>query len=82
MRSPFVLVGGDLNDTPDSAPLAELLKAGFRDVVGPCRLPHGSAGNLWDRLANNKIDYLISSQELWATVQTCAVERRGTYHPA
>lgn len=80
-RSQLVLVGGDLNDTPDSASLAELLKAGFRDVIDHPDYPTDRSGTFGTGLANNKLDYLISSPALWATVETCGIERRGSYHP-
>ncbi len=80
-RSPLVLVAGDLNDTPDSLPMAELLKAGFQDVQDHADYPTDRPGTYKTGLKGGKIDYLISSAALWAKVSTCGIERRGSYHP-
>jgi endonuclease/exonuclease/phosphatase family metal-dependent hydrolase len=81
VRSPFVLLGGDLNDTPDSAPLQQLFTEGFKDVQSHADYPTDRPGTYGTALKAGKIDYLISSPQLWAKVQTCGIERRGTYHP-
>lgn len=80
-RSPLVIVGGDLNDTPDSAALQELLRDGFLDVQSHASYPTDRPGTFATGLAGNKIDYLVSSHALWAAVQGTGIERRGTYHP-
>jgi endonuclease/exonuclease/phosphatase family metal-dependent hydrolase len=80
-RSPLVLVGGDLNDTPASVPLADLFTDGFHDVIDHADYPTDRPGTYDTGLPNAKFDYLISSPALWATVQTCGIERRGSYHP-
>jgi len=80
-RSPFVVVAGDLNDTPDSAPLAALFTDGFRDVIEHPDYPTVRPGTYGTALARNKFDYLISAPELWAKVRHCGIERRGSYHP-
>jgi endonuclease/exonuclease/phosphatase family metal-dependent hydrolase len=43
-RSPYVLLAGDLNDTPDSAPLQTLFTDGFIDIQH--RLRHRAARQL------------------------------------
>jgi endonuclease/exonuclease/phosphatase family metal-dependent hydrolase len=80
-RSPLVVVGGDLNDTPDSVALASLFADGFHDVIDHADYPQDRPGTYKTGLASAKLDYLICSPALWATVQTCGIERRGSYHP-
>ena len=80
-RSPLVLLGGDLNDVPGSVPLAGLFQNGFHDVIDHADYPTARPGTFGTGLASGKFDYLISSPALWATVQTCGIERRGSYHP-
>ena len=80
-RSPHVLIGGDLNDTPTGGPLADLFLDGFHDVSDRPEYPTDRPGTYNTGLASNKIDYLISSPALWAAVTNCGIERRGSYHP-
>ena len=80
-RSPLVLVAGDLNDTPDSLALQELLTAGFADVQRHADYPQDRPGTFETGLARDKIDYLIHSPQLGAVLRTTGIERRGTYHP-
>jgi endonuclease/exonuclease/phosphatase family metal-dependent hydrolase len=80
-RSGFVLVGGDLNDTPDSTSLANLFTDGFDDVMSHPDYPTDRPGTFETGLAGNKIDYLIMSPALQAKLLTTGIERRGSYHP-
>ncbi|HLP94759.1 MAG TPA: endonuclease/exonuclease/phosphatase family protein [Saprospiraceae bacterium] len=80
-RSPYVLIAGDLNDTPNSATLAELLKNGFEDVQSHPSYPADRPGTFGTGTAGNKIDYLIMSPALRQKLQHTGIERRGTYHP-
>ena len=80
-RSDLVLIGGDLNDTPDSDALRELLKDGFEDIQSHPNYPTDRPGTYNTGLANNKIDYLIMSSGLKATLINVGIERRGSYHP-
>ncbi len=80
-RSPYVLIAGDLNDTPGSATLAELLKAGFVDVQNHATYPKDRPGTFDTGLAGNKIDYLILSPALWEKLERAGIERRGSFHP-
>ena len=80
-RSPFVLIAGDLNDTPDSATLAQLITAGFQDIQSHPSYPTDRPGTFGTGLIGNKIDYLIMSPELRAKLKRTDVERRGSYHP-
>jgi endonuclease/exonuclease/phosphatase family metal-dependent hydrolase len=80
-RSPYVVIAGDLNDTPDSTPLASLFGAGFKDVQSHPSYPTDRPGTFKTGLAGNKIDYLIMSPELFSRLDTVGIERRGSYHP-
>ncbi|HEX6882209.1 MAG TPA: endonuclease/exonuclease/phosphatase family protein [Planctomycetota bacterium] len=80
-RSPLVLVAGDLNDTPDSEALQEVLSDGFADVQAHPDYPTDRPGTFGTGLARDKIDYLIQSPQLGARLRTTGLERRGTYHP-
>ncbi|MFN2439367.1 MAG: endonuclease/exonuclease/phosphatase family protein [Chitinophagaceae bacterium] len=80
-RSSFVLMGGDMNDTPSSVALASLFKDGFKDVMSHPDYPTDRPGTFNTGLANNKIDYLIMSPVLEDKLLTTGIERRGSYHP-
>lgn len=79
--SPFVLVGGDLNDTPDSPAVQPLLADGWQDVQSHPDYPTDRPGTFSTGLAGNKIDYLIMSPALRARLERTGIERRGSYHP-
>jgi endonuclease/exonuclease/phosphatase family metal-dependent hydrolase len=76
-----VLIGGDLNDTPDSDALAPLWSNGFTDVQDHRDYPTDRPGTFDTGTAANKIDYLIMSPALRDTLQTTGIERRGSFHP-
>jgi endonuclease/exonuclease/phosphatase family metal-dependent hydrolase len=80
-RTDLVLIGGDLNDTPNSVPLAGLFTDEFSDVINHPDYPTDRPGTYDTGLAGNKIDYLIMSPALKNTLQTTGIERRGSYHP-
>jgi hypothetical protein len=80
-RSTLVLIGGDLNDTPDSDPIKELLKDGYVDVMNHRTYPKDRKGTYDTGLDSNKIDYLIMSPELFGLLNETGIERKGTYHP-
>lgn len=77
----LVLVGGDLNDTPDSRELAPLWAAGFVDVNTHPSWPTDRPGTYDTGTAANKIDYLALSPRLRAALVGTGIERRGSYHP-
>jgi endonuclease/exonuclease/phosphatase family metal-dependent hydrolase len=79
--SPLVLLGGDLNDTPDSDALQPLWQAGFVDVQSHASYPTDRPGTYGTGKANNKIDYLAMSPALAAALGAAGIERRGSYHP-
>lgn len=80
-RTPFVLLGGDLNDTPDSGVINDVFKDGFKDVSVHPNYPTDRPGTFDTGLANNKIDYLIMSLHLQTKLHNTGIERRGSYHP-
>ncbi len=81
-RSPFVLLAGDFNDTPDSIALVSLFNDGFVDVSDHPDYPTDRPGTYGTGLANNKIDYLLMSPALRTKLITTGIERRGSYHPS
>ena len=81
LRSPFVLIGGDLNDTPTSSALASLFTDGFQDVMSHPNYPTVRPGTYETGLPSHKLDYLIMSPELRAKLNDTGIERRGSYHP-
>ncbi len=80
-RTDMVIVGGDLNDVPDSPPLASLFTDGFSDVSTHPNWPQDRPGTYDTGLKTGKLDYLIMSPQLKLKLQTVGVERRGSYHP-
>ena len=81
-RSEYVAVVGDLNDTPDSKPLAPIKGTDLKDI---------SEHNLWKgdvgtygtgKSKGSKIDYILLSPALWKKVTAVGVERRGIYAPS
>lgn len=80
-RSSFVLLGGDLNDTPDSSALPALFTEGFQDVMSHPNYPTDRPGTYETGLPSHKLDYLIMSPQLRARLQDTGIERRGSYHP-
>jgi endonuclease/exonuclease/phosphatase family metal-dependent hydrolase len=80
-RSSFVLIGGDLNDTPDSETLASLFADGFEDVISHPNYPTDRPGTYETGLARHKLDYLIMSPQLRSRLSDTGIERRGSYHP-
>ena len=76
-----VVVMGDLNDTPDSAPLAPLLKTtDLKDVTEhPSFLSDGRPGTFGNGTKSAKIDYLLLSPELFANVTHGEFFRRGVW---
>lgn len=76
----LVVVLGDLNDTPDSAPLAPLLDGGPRDLAEhPSFDDGGWPGTFTTGRAGNKIDYLLCSPAVFAAVTASGVHRRGVW---
>jgi endonuclease/exonuclease/phosphatase family metal-dependent hydrolase len=74
-----VAVVGDLNDTPDSKPLSALVKlTDLTDVADHAKFKADVRKGTYGT-GNDKIDYLLLSPELFATVQSAAYHRAGVY---
>jgi len=80
-RSPLVLLGGDLNDTPNSSTLASLFTDDFQDVLSHPNYPTDRPGTYETGLPGHKLDYLIMSPQLRTKLTDTGIERRGSYHP-
>jgi endonuclease/exonuclease/phosphatase family metal-dependent hydrolase len=84
-RTPFVLIAGDLNDTPGTpqnpSTLEKLFEDGFVDVMDHPSYPTDRPGTYNTGLASAKLDYLIMSPQLRAKLLNTGIERRGSFHP-
>jgi endonuclease/exonuclease/phosphatase family metal-dependent hydrolase len=76
-----VVVVGDLNDTPDSEPLAPLLTGtDLRDISAhPDFDDGGRPGTYGYCTARNKLDYILLSPALFATATGGGIFRRGVW---
>ncbi|WP_433060469.1 endonuclease/exonuclease/phosphatase family protein [Dactylosporangium sp. CS-033363] len=79
--TPYVAVVGDLNDTPDSEPLAPLLRdSDLRDVSKhPAFDDAGRPGTYGSCTARNKLDYVLLSPALWAATTGGGILRKGVW---
>ncbi len=77
----WVAVIGDLNDTPNSAPLQPLLaETNLKDAFVHEAFDDGGYPGTFDRChASNKIDYLLLSPALFARVERGGVFRKGMW---
>ena len=77
----LVAVIGDLNDTPDSAPLRPLLQdSDLEDVFTHAAFDNGGFPGTFDLCnASDKFDYLLLSPKLFAKVQAGGVFRKGMW---
>jgi endonuclease/exonuclease/phosphatase family metal-dependent hydrolase len=80
-QTPWVLIAGDLNDTPEQPLFASLWLDGFVDVRNHPSYPTDRPGTYDTGTAAEKIDYLIMSPALRTTLTGTHIERRGTFHP-
>lgn len=78
---PNVAVIGDLNDTPDSAPLAPLLvHTDLQDITAhPNYQSDGRPGTWGNGSASQKLDYILLSPALFARVDAAGVNRMGVW---
>ena len=76
-----IAVVGDLNDTPDSVPLAPLLTGtDLRDISTHAKFTSdGRPGTYANGTKSNKIDYVLLSPALWDKVTGGAVFRKGDW---
>ncbi|GAA2629101.1 hypothetical protein GCM10010399_71000 [Dactylosporangium fulvum] len=79
--TPLVAVVGDLNDTPDSEPLAPLLRAtDLRDIAThPGFDDGGRPGTYGSCTARNKLDYVLLSPALFAAATGGGILRKGVW---
>ena len=78
----YVVVAGDLNDSPDRAPLAPLVSGDSTlvDVMAhPRFVGDGRPGTHGNGTASAKLDYILMSPKLAAAVVTAGIERRGVW---
>ena len=76
----YVVVVGDLNDTPASAPLAPLMATDARDITEHSNfVPDSRPGTYGNGTAGQKIDYVLLSPKLYAKVTTGAIWRMGVW---
>ena len=78
----LIAVVGDLNDTPDSDPLTPLVTNGSTlvDVMAhPKFVGDGRLGTHGNGTKSGKLDYLLMSPKLAATVEKAGIERRGAW---
>jgi endonuclease/exonuclease/phosphatase family metal-dependent hydrolase len=78
----LVVIAGDLNDTPNSAPLEPLLGQGsdLQDISEHTSFDDGGRpGTYGNGTKNNKIDYLLLSPALFAKVTAGGIDRRGVW---
>lgn len=77
----LVAIVGDLNDLPDSAPLAPLLaQTDLKDIFAHPSFDNGGFPGTWGLCnANNKLDYILLSPKLWQKVAGGGVMRQGMW---
>ena len=75
-----IAVVGDLNDTPDSAPLQPLLNGtDLQDVSEhPACIHNGRTGTF--KTSKDKIDYVLLSPEVFGAVTSAGLNRSGVWH--
>lgn len=80
LKKDYVVVCGDLNDTPGSDPLKPLLSvSGLTDVLA---LEFGDPADRWSYhyKKNEQIDYILISDALKKRFKGAGVERRGIFN--
>lgn len=77
----YIVVLGDFNDTPDSKPLAPLLrKTDLKDASLAKGWEWGEREGTFGGGKKEKIDYLLLSPALFAKVKAGGVNRKGLWH--
>ena len=77
LKSDLVVVAGDLNDRPESAPLAGLLRT--TNLVDVLARQFADPRERWTHRDKSQIDYLLVSKPLADAMTTAGVERRGLF---
>ena len=82
-KATLIAVAGDFNDTPDSAPLAPLLKeTALKDVFTHPAFDNGGRPGTFGRSGEKeKIDYILLSPALYERVKGGGVWRKGVWGP-
>ncbi|MBL8884824.1 MAG: endonuclease/exonuclease/phosphatase family protein [Hyphomicrobium sp.] len=82
-KAALIAVVGDLNDTPDGAALAPLLKdSRLKDVFEHKNFDNGGRPGTYGRCAErDKIDYIVLSPALFERVRKGGVWRKGIWGP-
>ena len=78
----FIVVIGDLNDTPDSAPLRALLgsNSNLLDIMKHDKfVGDGREGTHGNGTKSGKLDYILMSPELAKKAKLGGIERRGVW---
>ena len=77
----YVAVIGDLNDTPDSEPMAPLVKScDLKDISEhPSFIRDNHPGTYQNGTARDKLDYILLSPALYARMQQGGTWRRGVW---
>lgn len=77
----LIAISGDFNDTPDSEPLAPLLRdTDLKDVFTHQQFDNGGYPGTWGSCtAAGKIDYILLSPALWQKVEKGGVWRKGMW---
>lgn len=78
-----IAILGDLNDTPDSEPLAPLLRdSDLKDIAThPAYHSDGHVGTHGRGSARDKIDYILLSPRLYLRVTAAGIWRKGVWGP-
>jgi endonuclease/exonuclease/phosphatase family metal-dependent hydrolase len=75
-----IVVLGDFNDTPDSAPLKPLLgETDLKDVSVSPKFEWGERQGTYGT-GNEKIDYILLSPQLFKTIKAGGINRSGVWH--
>lgn len=78
LATDFVIVSGDLNDTPDSGSLKPLVRLeGLRDALEVGGVPAAERWTYAYRAERNQIDYVLVSEALAARLSAARVDRTG-----
>ncbi|MGL4397688.1 MAG: endonuclease/exonuclease/phosphatase family protein [Hyphomicrobium sp.] len=82
-QASLIAVVGDLNDTPDSAPLNPLVKeSGFTDISQHAAFDDGGRPGTYGRCSErDKIDYILLSPALRERVKGGGIWRKGIWGP-
>lgn len=82
-KAALIAVAGDFNDTPDSEPLAPLIRdSGFKDIANHTAFKgDGRAGTYGRGSDRDKIDYILLSPALYERVTGGGIWRKGVWGP-